>query len=88
MEIQNVAKEKIVVDIPVRAKKPARVETPPSKPLANQLSFRIDKTTNRVVVSILDPDTGDVVRQIPPEETMVFLRRMNEMLQHQVDQVV
>lgn len=34
------------------------------------LRFRIDDRTDRLVVSVIDDETGDVVRQIPPEVTI------------------
>lgn len=37
----------------------------------SQLSFQIDDSSERLVVRILDPDTRDVIRQIPSED---FLR--------------
>ena len=35
-----------------------------------KLSFRVDEATNEVVVSVIDPETKDVIRQIPPEELL------------------
>lgn len=33
-----------------------------------QLNFRIDDATKRVIVSVVDGKSGEVIRQIPPEE--------------------
>lgn len=40
------------------------------KPNNTNLNFRVDSATNRVVVSIVDVETGAVLRQIPAEELM------------------
>jgi len=43
------------------------------------LEFQVDDSTQKVVVKIVDSKSGDVVRQIPTEEMMAFLKRMQEM---------
>ncbi|MBI2382926.1 MAG: flagellar protein FlaG [Gammaproteobacteria bacterium] len=42
------------------------------------LKFKIDQDLNRVVVSIVDADSGDVIRQIPPEELLRLARLAKE----------
>lgn len=37
---------------------------------------RINEETNRISVEMLDPATGEVVRQIPPEELERFIAAM------------
>lgn len=34
------------------------------------LQFRIDDNAGRPVMTVLNPDTGEVIRQIPPEEVV------------------
>ncbi|MCK9605229.1 MAG: flagellar protein FlaG [Methylomonas sp.] len=43
------------------------------------LQFEVDDATKEVVVKIVDSDSGEVVRQIPAEETLDFIRRMQEL---------
>jgi len=43
------------------------------------LQFRVDKDTNTTVVKVVDSESGEVVRQIPPERTLEMLREMSEM---------
>jgi len=43
------------------------------------LQFRVDDSTKEVVVKIVDSQSGDVVRQIPSEEMLAFIRRMQEL---------
>jgi flagellar protein FlaG len=42
------------------------------------LEFRVDQDTDRVVVTISDRDTGEVVMQIPSEEALALSRHLNE----------
>ena len=38
------------------------------KSLNHHLQFSIDDKTNTVIVKLIDGETGEVIRQIPPEE--------------------
>ncbi|MDT0633392.1 flagellar protein FlaG [Spectribacter hydrogenoxidans] len=40
------------------------------------LRFQMDDTLNRVIVSVIDEQTGDVLRQLPPEEVLSVARRL------------
>ena len=48
--------------------------------LANQsigrdLRFEVDMEKGRSVIQVLDRDTGEVIRQIPPEKARLYLNR-------------
>lgn len=43
------------------------------------LQFEVDDATKEVVVKIVDSESGEVVRQIPAEETLQFVKRMQEL---------
>ena len=45
-------------------------------PSARQLSIRKDPELDRVVVQVIDAETGEVVRQIPSEEWVRHLKRL------------
>lgn len=45
-----------------------------------QLDFSYDKELNRMVVKVINKETGEVVRQIPPEEMLKIAKRMEEMV--------
>ena len=45
------------------------------------LAVSIDENTERSVVTVLDSDTGDVIRQIPSEELLVLAKRIQELQQ-------
>ena len=39
-----------------------------AQPVGHELRYEVDKELNRVVIKILDGESGDVIRQIPAEE--------------------
>lgn len=41
---------------------------------STELTFSLDRRTNKLILQIVDRETREVVRQIPPE----FLRRLSE----------
>ncbi len=38
--------------------------------VSRQLQFSVDNDSGRTVIRVLDADTGELIRQIPPEEFM------------------
>jgi flagellar protein FlaG len=38
------------------------------------LYFSVDQDTGRTVIRVIDPDTSEVIRQIPPEEVLNLAR--------------
>ena len=42
------------------------------------LEFSIDKDTHTQVIKVIDRKSGNVVRQIPPEEVLNFLRQFEK----------
>lgn len=72
---------------PATTRKSATEEAPPAaaepkapapafKPYA--LSFRFEKDINRVVVKVIDPETGELLREVPPEEVIAALKRLRK----------
>ncbi len=49
--------------------------------LRRDLVFRVDKDTEKVVVTVVDPESGEVIRQIPSEEVMAVARALGQ-IQH------
>ena len=41
------------------------------------LEFRVDDSADTTVVTVRNPSTGEVVRQIPNEEALQVMRRLN-----------
>ncbi len=46
------------------------------KSSARNLEFRVDEKSGEVVVSVRDSSTGEVIRQIPNEETLRIAERL------------
>ena len=44
-----------------------------SKSIGRDLRFEVDMKTGRSVIQVLDRDTGEIIRQIPPENAKVFV---------------
>lgn len=44
-----------------------------------QLKLSVNRDLERVVAKIVDRDTGEVVREIPPEEMLEMAKRLEEM---------
>src|SRR5215212_8841026 len=66
---------------------PAEPKPPPVssfRPYA--LSFRYEKELNRVVVKVIDPETGELVREVPPESVIETLKQLRATAGHLVDE--
>lgn len=67
---------------PVQSDRPVEPVQPPQKAIVNglglSLSFTVDQETGRSIISVIDIETGEVVRQIPPEEVLNFLKQYQE----------
>ncbi len=46
---------------------------------AYSVRFEKNKDINDVVVKLVDAETGDVIRQIPPEELLGLTKRLNDL---------
>lgn len=55
-----------------------KVEKPTVNLLDSGLEFSVDQKTGLTVIKMYDRDTGKMVRQLPPEETLDFLRKLAE----------
>lgn len=45
-----------------------------------QAEFRIDKEANMIIIKIKDPETGEILRQIPPEQAVKLAKNIQELL--------
>lgn len=48
--------------------------------LARGLEFTVDKESERIVVKVVDPETREVIRQIPSEETLSIAKSLDQVL--------
>ena len=44
------------------------------------VQFSYDKSAHRVIVTVRSTETGEVIRQIPPDEYLKFAARLREMV--------
>lgn len=44
------------------------------------IQFQVHDKTNQLVIKVADRDTGEVIREIPPEKSLDFLAKVQEML--------
>jgi flagellar protein FlaG len=51
------------------------------KLLNRKLSFDIDESTEKIIVKIIDEESGEVVRQIPSEEMMRISSHLKKLLE-------
>lgn len=50
------------------------------KRLNTELRFEVDGTLKEVLVKIVDPDTGEVIRHIPSEEVVALRKKLKELV--------
>ncbi len=78
----------VQVSLPPAAPAPAaRPAAPPAFDTVN-VNFAYDREINRVVVTLYRADTGEVIREIPPEKIRHFIASMLEMLAPQFEATV
>lgn len=53
-----------------------------------EISFSINKNSGKMIIKIIDKDTDEVIRQIPPEEMMRVMARMTEIVGRLMDEKV
>ncbi len=55
---------------------------PPARAIVNGqgvgLEFSVDKDTGVTIIKVLDVETGEVIRQIPPEEVLAFMKEFEK----------
>ena len=44
-----------------------------------QLDFKVDEETGRTLVRVIDPDSGDLIRQLPPEELIAVAEVLEQL---------
>ncbi len=53
---------------------------------STSLEFSVHDQTNQIMVKVLDKDTGEVIREIPPEKSLDFVAKLMEMAGILVDE--
>lgn len=54
--------------------------------LNREFKYEIHQKTNRIMISVKDTETGDIIKQIPSEESLDFFAKTLEMAGLLVDQ--
>ncbi|MDZ7385285.1 MAG: flagellar protein FlaG [candidate division KSB1 bacterium] len=44
------------------------------------IAFLVDQATGRTVIKVIDRETNEIIRQVPPEEMLRLVARMNHVL--------
>lgn len=57
-----------------------------AKTVNERVSFSFHEETQRVIMKVMDSDTNEVVREIPPKEMIRFLEKMHEFIGMLVDE--
>ena len=52
------------------------------------LQFRLDESTGRMIVSITDSETGEVIRQVPGDEALRIAQNLESRLSGMLDEMV
>lgn len=47
------------------------------KSFSTDLKFSVDKDTHRIIVTVMDSKTGEVIRQIPPDEVVSIAKALD-----------
>jgi flagellar protein FlaG len=89
---------KVVDEQPKQAAKPVRpIEVPKIESVTKQIdsflrsigrtiNFRVDPASGEMVVSVLDANTGEVIRQVPGEEALQLAQRIEDGLSAILDE--
>jgi flagellar protein FlaG len=46
--------------------------------VSRQLQFSVDEESGKTIVKVIDAETGDTIREIPPEEILEMQNRLRE----------
>lgn len=56
--------------------------------IGRDLRFQVDLNSRRSVIQVLDRETGEVIRQIPPEKVTTFINENGSLTINLVDDIV
>ena len=84
-KVTSTAGQSSAVDTEQAREKEEPVKTPPASPAVEslfrqsgfQLSFRVHEETKRVIISVIDQESKEVIRQVPPEELLELAEKLD-----------
>lgn len=47
--------------------------------LHREIQFSVDNDSNKTIIKVIDANTGEVIRQLPPDEMMRLVKRLDEL---------
>jgi flagellar protein FlaG len=90
--------QKVEIEQPKKEAKPAPpIEVPKIESVTKQIdsflrsigrtiNFRLDPASNRMVVSVIDATTGEIIRQVPGEEALKLAESIEQSMSAMVDE--
>ena len=55
---------------------------------SRSVTFERDESAGKDVIKVVDDETGEIIRQMPPEELLTFMRNLTKMLGNFLDERV
>ena len=55
---------------------------------SRSVTFERDESAGKDVIKVIDDETGEIIRQMPPEELLSFMRNLTKMLGNFLDERV
>lgn len=74
-----------LMDQAVRAGEDVAREPLGRTPPKLKVTLNIDEATNRVVAALIDPESGEVKQELPPEELLRSAAQLHELLDRLID---
>jgi flagellar protein FlaG len=90
--------QKVEIDAPkTEAKAAPPIEVPKIESVTKQIdsflrsigrsiNFRVDPGSGQMIVSVIDANTGEIIRQVPGEEALRLAQRIEDSLSAMVDE--
>jgi flagellar protein FlaG len=90
--------QKVEVDVPRKEARPAPpIEVPKIESVTKQIdsflrsigrsiNFRVDPGSGRMIVSVVDATTGEIIRQVPGEDALKLAQSIEQTLSAMVDE--
>ncbi len=79
--------EQAIQDVsPEKVKEAIKVVNNKIKPTHTECQFSYHEETKRISIKVIDQDTGDTIKEIPPEKTLDMIARVWEMAGILVDE--
>ncbi len=69
------------------SKKPLDDHHNPAGPQAEPKSYRVDESPRRVVISLIDRESGTIIQQLSPSEAVRYAHHLNEAVRNMINEV-